>query len=59
MELSNFTSDGCSLFIDGTFENPELLKDCCFQHDIVYWQGGTKREREVADLDLMCRKENR
>ena len=50
MELSNFTSDGCSLFIDGTFENPELWKDCCFQHDIVYWQGGTKEEKEAADL---------
>ena len=50
MELSKFTSDGCSLFINGTFENPELWKDCCFQHDIAYWQGGTKEEREAADL---------
>ena len=50
MELSKFTSDGCSLFIDGSFENPELWKDCCFQHDIAYWQGGTKEEREAADL---------
>ena len=22
MELSDFSSDGCSLFVDGTFENP-------------------------------------
>ena len=50
IQLSNFTSDGCSLFIDGTFENPELWKDCCFKHDIAYWQGGTKEEREAADL---------
>ena len=27
LELADFTSDGCSLFIDGTFENPELWKD--------------------------------
>ena len=50
MELSSFTSDGCSLFIDGTFENPELWKDCCFKHDIAYWRGGTEKEREAADL---------
>ena len=50
MELSNFTSDGCSLFIDGTFENPELWKDCCLKHDIAYWQGGTRAERGAADL---------
>ena len=50
MELSSFTSDGCSLFIDGTFENPELWKDCCFKHDIAYWKGGTRDERAAADL---------
>ena len=50
IQLSNFTSDGCSLFIDGTFENPELWKDCCLKHDIAYWQGGTREEREAADL---------
>ena len=38
MELADFTSDGCSLFIDGTFENPELWKECCLKHDIAYWQ---------------------
>ena len=26
MELAEFTSDGCSLFIDGTFENPDYGK---------------------------------
>ena len=50
MELADFTSDGCSLFIDGTFENPELWKECCLKHDIAYWQGGTKEQREQADL---------
>ena len=50
MELADFTSDGCSLFIDGTFENPELWKECCLKHDIAYWQGGTREEREAADL---------
>ena len=50
MELAEFTSDGCSMFIDGTFENPELWKECCLKHDIAYWKGGTKKERELADL---------
>ena len=50
MELSDFSSDGCSLFVDGTFENPELWKECCLKHDIAYWRGGTEEERASADL---------
>jgi hypothetical protein len=50
IELSDFTSDGCSLFIDGTFEKPALWKECCLTHDIAYWQGGTQEERLEADL---------
>ena len=50
MELADFESDGCSLFLDGTFENPELWKDCCRVHDLAYWRGGTQEEREQADL---------
>ena len=48
--LSDFTSDGCSLFLDGTFEKPDLWKECCHKHDIAYWQGGTKEQRLKADL---------
>ena len=50
MKLSDFTSDGCSLFIDGTFEDPDLWKECCLKHDVAYWQGGTEEEREAADI---------
>ena len=50
MELSDFTSDGCSLFIDGTFKDPELWKECCLKHDIAYWQGGIEEDRLQADL---------
>ena len=50
MELADFESDGCSQFLDGTFENPELWKDCCRVHDLAYWRGGTEEEREQADL---------
>ena len=48
--LADFKSDGCSLFLDGTFKDPELWKGCCVEHDVAYWKGGTEEEREAADL---------
>jgi len=48
--LADFTSDGCSLFVDGTFDKPELWKECCLLHDMAYWRGGTEEERKLADL---------
>ena len=48
--LADFASDGCSLFVDGTFEKPELWKECCLLHDMAYWRGGTEEERKQADL---------
>ena len=50
LKLADFTSDGCSLFIDGTFAKPELWKECCLLHDMAYWRGGTEEERKQADL---------
>jgi hypothetical protein len=52
IEISDFSSDGCSLFLDGTFESPDLWRECCVQHDIAYWQGGTEADRKAADLLL-------
>ena len=51
-EIADFTSDGCTLFLDGTFENPELWKECCHKHDLAYWRGGSEKEREQADLEF-------
>ncbi len=51
-ELSDFSSDGCSLFPDGTFANRAWWCECCFDHDIAYWRGGTKEERLRADERL-------
>jgi hypothetical protein len=48
-ELSDFTSDGCSLFPDGDVKDRELWCECCFEHDIAYWRGGTEDERRRAD----------
>jgi hypothetical protein len=41
-----FKSDGCSLWPDGDWV------DCCVEHDLVYWMGGTSEERRAADLEL-------
>jgi hypothetical protein len=52
-ELKDFASDGCSLFPDGVYpSNPKMWCDCCLQHDLAYWQGGTQTERERADQAL-------
>jgi hypothetical protein len=51
-DLSDFTSDGCSLFPDGSIKDPGKWCDCCFQHDIAYWKGGAEEERKQADEEL-------
>jgi hypothetical protein len=45
---SAFTTDGCTLFPDGTWQG------CCVQHDMLYWCGGSGAERRAAD-DLLRR----
>lgn len=51
-EIRPFTSDGCSSFPDGTFEQNELWLSCCRAHDYTYWKGGTYEERVAADQEL-------
>lgn len=50
--LAPFSSDGCSAFPDGTWENKELFLDCCTLHDFAYWQGGTVEQRIKADQEF-------
>ena len=50
--LRPFSSDGCSLFPDRSLINADDWCTCCFEHDILYWRGGTSEEREAADLEL-------
>jgi len=50
--LSDFTSDGCSLFPDRSLINSDDWCECCLEHDIAYWQGGTEDQRKVADQVL-------
>lgn len=51
-ELAPFTSDGCSLFPDGTRTDRNQWCHCCLSHDLAYWQGGSAEERTLADATL-------
>ena len=50
--ISDFESDGCTLFPDSSIMIESDWCDCCFEHDIAYWQGGTEEERLKADEAL-------
>jgi hypothetical protein len=47
--LHPFSTDGCTDFPDGTLENPNLWVDCCIHHDLLYWAGGTRKQKLSAD----------
>ncbi|MDH5729767.1 MAG: hypothetical protein OEZ58_12305, partial [Gammaproteobacteria bacterium] len=51
-QLKLFTSDGCSLFPDGTYLENQLWLSCCVKHDLAYWMGGTRDRRKQADDEL-------
>lgn len=52
LELNPFSTDGCSKYPDGTKKNPTLWRNCCVDHDVKYWLGGTSKERKNADKAL-------
>lgn len=57
-ELKPFTTDGCSLWIDGTLEQPNLWRHCCVAHDLDYWKGGSEAQRKASDERIQaCVKE--
>lgn len=51
-ELKNFRTDYCTGFSEGTFKKPNLWKECCFEHDLRYWFGGTKVQQNFSDIQL-------
>ncbi|VAW87520.1 putative helicase [hydrothermal vent metagenome] len=51
-DLKPFTSDGCSVFPDGTLKEKDLWLSCCIEHDRAYWLGGTHKEKKRADVRL-------
>lgn len=50
--LTEFRTDYCTNYKEGTRQEPELWKHCCLLHDLFFWAGGTKSDRYSADLDL-------
>jgi hypothetical protein len=50
--LNEFKTDYCTMYKEGPANDPEAWKDCCLEHDMYYWAGGTIKERKVADLRL-------
>lgn len=50
--IADFESDGCSLFIDRSIILQKDWCECCFEHDIAYWKGGTEEQRIAADKAL-------
>jgi hypothetical protein len=53
-QIRPFTSEGCSAFPNGTFQQNELWLRCCVAHDYAYWKGGTYQERLTADEALQA-----
>src|SRR6267378_3119572 len=48
-ELSDFATDGCSLFPDGNVKDRDRWFGCCYIHDVRYWEGGSQEARKRAD----------
>lgn len=51
-ELAPFTTDGCTMFPDGSPADVTLWQHCCIEHDFAYYLGGPSEAREAADTQL-------
>jgi hypothetical protein len=47
-----FSTDGCTMYGEGTCRKPYAWVHCCIQHDYKYWHGGTLEEKQEADQEL-------
>lgn len=47
-----FVTDGCTFFPDGTRSEPKLWEECCIEHDLHLWAGGTLAARLKTDQRL-------
>lgn len=52
VSLKPFSTDGCSMWVDGTSKNPRVWRHCCVAHDKDYWLGGTEAQRKLSDENL-------
>lgn len=53
LNIAPFTTDGCSIFPDGTLAQNDIWLKCCAEHDKAYWKGGSYQERSEADDTLI------
>jgi len=51
-EIGAFRTDGCTLFPNRSLIDESDWCDCCLEHDIAYWKGGTEEDRLAADEAL-------
>ncbi len=52
LELSDFKTDYCTYFPEGTIASPNLWKHCCYDHDLRYWFGGSQKDMDLSDERL-------
>lgn len=50
--LHEFETDYCTNYVEGTIKNPDQWKHCCLIHDMYFWAGGDRSDRDKADLEL-------
>lgn len=50
--IKSFETDGCTMYPDGTSDNPSLWYHCCLEHDLRYWVGGDREDQKISDLKL-------
>lgn len=54
-----FTTDGCSGGMTTVWKwwygKEPPWNDCCVEHDRLYWKGGTKEHRKIADARLLAK----
>ncbi|MES2770271.1 MAG: hypothetical protein V4596_14100 [Bdellovibrionota bacterium] len=50
--LEDFETDGCTMFVDGPSDKPDLWAHCCFEHDLRYWFGGAGEDKKFSDVQL-------
>lgn len=50
--LVPFQTDYCTGIPEGVPQNRSAWKNCCLMHDMFFWAGGDKRDRDQADIGL-------
>lgn len=51
-KLVPFQTDYCTGIPEGVPQNRSAWKNCCLTHDMFFWAGGDKADRDEADLGL-------